>query len=272
MIPREHFVSMIADENLSHRLGEAALTIASEHYRELDVKKCLSLFDSLAEEAPHIDSSAPDREVAKNLSRYLFMTCRFKGNRDEYYDPRNSFLNEVLERRTGIPISLAIVMMEVGTRMGLDLSGVGFPGHFLVRLSRQGEVILDPFTGQILSVDECLERLPPALRRDEELRARCFAEASGREILSRMLRNLKHIFFEEEKWSDALRVSERLLLLNPDEPIELRDRGVVYRNLECFRSAETDFERFLRLAPEDRSAPSIRIQLKSVQHQLASFH
>jgi len=172
----------------------------------------------------------------------------------------------VLERRTGIPITLSIVLVEVARRVGLPLRGVSFPGHFLVKLEEPRLRVLDPFHGRILELSDCRARLRAALGEDVVFRADLHLRAAPpREILVRMLTNLKHLYLRARDFGRTLACCERILLLQPDTPLELRDRGLVYERLECFAAAAHDLERFLQLAPEDESAPAIRERLRALR-------
>ncbi|MEO8040405.1 MAG: tetratricopeptide repeat protein [Betaproteobacteria bacterium] len=255
-------------------LAEAALLFAESRYPGLDIKDYLGRIDGFARELRERlgdDSSDTDRLGA--LNQYLFQELGFAPDPDNYYDPRNSFLNEVLERRRGIPLSLSIVYISVGRRLGLDLRGVSFPGHFLVKCPVEGGiVVLDPYYGGLsLSLEDLQQRLRDA-RGGEVSRAivsELLVSAPPREVLVRMLRNLKAIYLKAGQMDEALAVLEWIVPLAPKEPEELRDRGVVYQELECFRAALADFERYIALAPNAADAEGIRDRIVEMQ-KLAS--
>jgi regulator of sirC expression with transglutaminase-like and TPR domain len=205
------------------------------------------------------------------LNQFLFEDLGYRGNTDDYYDPRNSYLNDVIDRKTGIPITLSILYMELGRRIGLPLDGVSFPGHFLVRLRlRRGMLVLDPFSGGApqseAELRERLQRVIPAGAIDNvpvgELPLEQFLEpASKRQILSRLLRNLKTIYRETDKPERLLEVLNRMLLVTPDAGTELRDRGYVYQRLECWRPALHDLTAYLEREPDALDADEVRVKL-----------
>ena len=271
--PRERFVELARAPEESIDLGEAALLIAAEAYPNLDVPAYLQRLDALAQEARSLVQSAqsgPER-IAR-LNHFMFVEKGFTGNQKRYYDRRNSFLNEVLDRHTGIPLTLALVYMEVARRLRLPVQGVGFPGHFLAKYVGDEEIIIDAFFGEVLTEAECHERLQSVLGPDTRFDRRYLRAATPKEILVRMLSNLKQIHITAEEFEAALSCSERILLLTPEAPQELRDRGLLYQKLECFGAALTDLERFLQLAPQDETADAIRENLLTVRRQAAQIH
>lgn len=271
--PRERFLQLasLADEAID--LAEAALVIAAEACPELDIPFYLERLDSLAAAVrPRLQSCQTAAERVGCLSHFLSVEQRFTGNRADYYDPRNSFLNEVLDRRTGIPITLSLVYMEVGRRAGLPLRGVGFPGHFLAKYQGDDEIVIDAFFGQVLAEDDCRERLRAVLGPQTTFEPRYLEPASNRQILARMLGNLKYAYLKRSELESALACSERILLLEPRNARELRDRGFIYQQLECHRAAAADLERFLELVPEDPSAEAVRQRLVALRRQAAQIH
>ena len=244
-------------------LAEAALLIAKEHNAELDVGRYLSRIEALATElSTRVAEAASETDRILALNRFLFEEQRFAPNVENFYDPRNSFLNEVLERRLGIPISLSILYIEVGRRIGLTLKGVSFPGHFLVKCKvKEGTVVLDPYCGGLsLSLHDLQQRLRE-VRGGEVSRAivaGMLVAANKKEILGRMLRNLKAIYLDNDEHDRALSVMEWIITLSPADANEVRDRGLLYRNLEGFRAALEDLERYLDLAPDAEDAQEIR--------------
>jgi len=258
------------DERIN--VAEAALLIALEEYPQLDIAAYLARLDDLAAQA-RADLS-PEMGVAERVARlnhFLFVHCGFAGNNDKYYDPRNSFLNDVLDRRTGIPITLSIVYSEVAQRLQLPIYGVSFPGHFLVRHVGEPEIIIDAFFGTIISQAECAQRLRGIYGADAILDPSLLRPASPREILVRMLSNLKQVYIDTNDPARALGCVDRILVLAPDLPREVRDRGILYHRLECFAAALRDFERYLQLAPDDDTAQLIRETLPELQRQAAQL-
>lgn len=248
-------------------LAEAALLVAAEEYPELDLPGYLAQLDALAETLRRrLAPDLPVQQQIEALNRYLFEELGFRPNPADYYDPRNSFLNDVLDRRLGIPLTLSIVYIEVGRRLGLPLSGVSFPGHFLVRCAVSGGmVIIDPYSSGIsLSIEDLRDRLKLLKGDDvpsEEQVAAMLGAAAKSDVLVRMLRNLKAIYANRGDLERALSCSQRILLIAPDNADELRERAALYLQLECFQAAIADFERYLERSPDAADAQEVREQL-----------
>jgi regulator of sirC expression with transglutaminase-like and TPR domain len=272
--PREQFALLARLPDTKIDTALAALWIAAEEYPSLDPQVALSHLDALAAAArPCLGEASHDAERAERLLHFLHTEQGFVGNEKSYDDPCNSFLNVVIERRTGIPITLSLVLVEVARRAGLPLRGVSFPGHFLVKLEGPELRVLDPFHGRILELSDCRARLHAAFGLDATLRPELHLRAATpREILVRMLTNLKHLYLRARDFGRTLACCERILLLHPDAPLELRDRGLVYERLECFAAAAKDLERFLQLSPDDESAPAIRERLHTLRSRRQRLH
>jgi regulator of sirC expression with transglutaminase-like and TPR domain len=234
----------------------AALTIARDEYPELDVaayEQEIARFAARARTGQRSDADVVDSVRAVN--RVLFDELGFQGNQNDYYDPRNSYLNEVVDRRLGIPISLAVLQMELARHMGLPMRGVSFPGHFLVSLAVDGGLlVLDPYhRGRSIDAAELKQRAKPHLGdkplRDDQL-TELLAPASNRAILVRMLRNLKALYAEKDDYDRALRCTDRLLTLDADQPTELRDRGLLYLKVGHLEAAREDLKRYVTENPE----------------------
>ncbi|MES2670389.1 MAG: SirB1 family protein [Pseudomonadota bacterium] len=244
----------------------SALLIAHDEYPDLDPAACNALVEahvtSLRPEVDRIDS-APMKMQA--INRRLFEELGYAGNHDEYYDPRNSYLNEVLTRRLGNPISLAVIQMEVAQRLGVALDGVSFPGHFLVRLPvDDGVLVMDPFNrGRPLNADELRQRARPHFGEDvpDEALLQILDPAPPRAILVRMLRNLHGLYVESGDWGRAVRCSDRILRLAPDNADALRDRGLGYSELGYQAGAMRDLGRYLQAMPDADDAEAIRHRL-----------
>jgi regulator of sirC expression with transglutaminase-like and TPR domain len=262
-MPDARFRQIIERPDPEIDLGEAALLIAKVFYPDLDVQRYLGRIDELARGLrARVAEDAGASDLIVGLNRFLFEEQGFAPNLENYYDPRNSFLNEVLERRVGIPISLSVLYMEVGCRAGLPLQGVSFPGHFLVKCPVEaGMIILDPYCGGIsLSLHDLQQRLRE-VRGGEVSRAivaGMLVAANKKEILARMLRNLKAIYLEQQDNARALSIIDWIVALRPGEAAEVRDRGLAYLRLECFRAALVDLERYLELAPAADDVNEIR--------------
>jgi len=270
---REQFlrIARLPDERID--LAEAALWVAAEQYEGLDVAGYLARLADLAERArPRLAAAGNLAERVAALNRFLYDEQSFRGNRSDYYDARNSFLNEVIDRRTGIPITLAIIYLAVAARLGLPVHGVGFPGHFLLKCDAPDEIVIDPFEGTLLTREDCEARWRATLGEDTPFDARSLAPAPARETLARVIGNLKQIFLAQQDWPHALACVERILVLAPDAPTELRDRGLLYARLECWSAAAADLRRFLALAPTDPTAEGVRDQLIDLTRKSPSLH
>jgi regulator of sirC expression with transglutaminase-like and TPR domain len=232
-----------------------ALWIAAEEVPDVDLDAAREAIALLGSRAPSVDGALRNR--IERLNRYFFEELGFAGNAQDYYDPRNSYLHEVVARRTGIPITLAILYMSIAEQMGLRSHGVGFPGHFLVGFEDEREdLFVDPFRGSILSASDCEALLRGMFGSAAQLEPAHLAPATPAQILLRMLSNLKQIFAGAENWNRAIACSDRALALFPDSAIEHRDRGLFHMRAECFRPAADDLERYLALSPHgsDRAA------------------
>ncbi len=269
---RERFAELASGDDREIDLGEAALQIAREARPDLDVDHYLAALDSLAEGAREFVGDEDGLEAVVRLNEYLFEHERFVGNHSDYSDVKNSFLDQVLERRRGIPITLAVVYLEVARRIGLDVHGVSFPGHFLLRTTDEPPALINPFYGSILTREDCEELLQQALGEGAQLAPEHFEPATARQILARMLANLKQIYMQQNGLKDALTCCDRILLLTPDAPLELRDRGLVYAQLECFGAAVADLERFVDLAGDRQlTAPALEI-LDTLRKKARQIH
>jgi regulator of sirC expression with transglutaminase-like and TPR domain len=264
--PRDAFAESLREPDERIDLARSALLIAAEEYPALDIDRYLTRLDALAGEvAPRLAGARSASERVAVLNRFLFAEHGFAGNREHYEDPRNSFLNEVLDRCAGIPITLSLVYMEVARRAGVEVHGVGFPGHFLVKHGEKDAIVVDAFFQTVLTHEECQVRLAAVLGAEARLRPELhLRKATAREILVRLLGNLKVLYVRSADFGRALACCERILLVAPDAPHELRDRGLVYEKLECFGAAAADLERFLELAPDDESAGAVRERLASL--------
>jgi regulator of sirC expression with transglutaminase-like and TPR domain len=264
-LARARFAEIAALPDASIDLGEAAFVIAAEEYPALDVRQCLLRLDDLAAQVrPRLASATGAVERLALLTDYLHRERNLRGNEEEYYDPRNSYLNEVLDRGTGIPISLSVLYMEVGKRTGVPLEGIGFPAHFLLRLASAREgVYLDPFHGgSFLTEEDCRALLERLTGGQVPFDPRFLQPVSNRQILVRMLNNLKGIYLRQGAFEKAVAACDRILLLTPGSAREYRDRGAIYAQLEAFRLALADFEEYLaRGAGEDRREVSETVEV-----------
>lgn len=266
--PLAYFSSLVADDE-GFALFEAAVSIAQDEYPQLDPLAVLAEVDTLAERLRRrLPADAPPLQRLRLLNRYFFHELGFAGNLNDYYDARNSYVNDVLARRRGIPITLAVLYVELATQVGLVARGVSFPGHFLVKLRLpRGEVIIDPFSGRSLSREELDERLAPYRRQhglvgDDEVPLGLFLQAAPpREVVARMLRNLKEIHRTAEDWPRLLAVQQRLVVLLPQAWEERRDRALVLAELGRHADAADDLEVYLRQRARADDAAALRERL-----------
>lgn len=268
----DRFGELMAREEPAIDLARACLLIAQDAYPGLDVDGYVGEIERFA---ARLRGRLPGTEDAEAriaaLNEFLFAELGFSGNADNYYDPRNSYLNEVLDRRTGIPLTLSVLYMEIGRRVGLPLQGVSFPGHFLVRLQLPGALlVLDPFSaGDPVPAGELRARLRRVIPQGatgpvplEELPLEQFLEPAGkRQILARLLRNLKGIYREADQPERLLGVLNRMLEVSPDAHGELRERGLVYQRLECHRAALKDLSEYAALEPDAPDAEEVRAKV-----------
>ena len=248
-------------------LAQAALLIAQEEYPELEIRPYLVRLDEIALRARPATKGLSRPDAAAALMKFLFQDEGFSGDEENYYDPRNSYLNEVLERRRGIPITLSVVAMEVGRRLGLRIAGVGLPGHLILRHPAPGgDLMFDPFRGgQPLSLDDCREIVSRVSDGTMMLRAEHLKAATKLEILVRILRNLKSAYVRAEDLHRALAAVERILILDPDDHDELRERGLVLAKMGLATKALVDLESYLRLEPDAVDSDEVWQQVRKIR-------
>ncbi len=238
-------------------LAEAALCIAQEEYPDLKVDDYIAALDAMATEVQaHLPDVAYPLRVIQTLNHYLFEDLGYVGNQEDYYDPRNSFLNEVINRRTGIPLTISLVYLEIARRIDFPMVGVNFPGHFLIRPEQDDvDFHVDPFHGgEILFAQDCQERLTQLYGQPIEMQSSFLSPVTPQQFLTRMLMNLKQIYLHLKELPKCLAVSERILLINPHSE-ELRDRGILYFKLGYWAAAQHDLTDYLGTYPsaEDKS-------------------
>jgi regulator of sirC expression with transglutaminase-like and TPR domain len=248
-------------------LLEAALLIARDEYPDLDIDACQADIARMSDAfRSSVAAAASDIARMQALNLFLFEEHGFSGNQSDYYDPRNSYLNDVLERRLGIPISLAVIQIAIARDAGLPLEGVSFPGHFLVRLPvDDGLIVLDPYQrGRSVDAEELRERAQPHMgdhRVGDRLLSEMLAPASHRQILQRMLRNLLGVYREREDFERALRCSDRLVTLDPGDFDSLRERGLLYLEVGHLNGAREDLHRYLAESPDSADRDQVRSAL-----------
>lgn len=266
----DYFASLVQQDE-SIPLFEAALAIAQDAEPHLDLAAIQAEVDTLAMRLQRrLAADASSVQKLRLLNHFFYHELGFAGNINDYYDPDNSYLHKVLSTRRGIPISLAVLYMELGQQIGLNIKGISFPGHFLMKLSVQaGDIVIDPFNGASLSREELEERLEPYFEQQRypaDVHLGTYLQsAQPREILARMLRNLKALFVEHMCWQRLLGVQQRLVILLPSDIAERRDRGLAYANLECPQAALQDLEAYLAERPYASDAELLRGKLPELR-------
>ena len=266
--PLGYFASLVKDDE-GFPLLEAAAAIAQDEYPELDVQEVLGDVDQLMARLRRrcVDHEDP-LPLLRILNQFFFQDLGFGGNVNNYYDPDNSHINVLLRTRRGIPITLAVIWLELAQGLGLKAKGVGFPGHFMVKVNLpDGQVVIDPFTGQSLGREDLSERLEPYKKRnglvdDFDVPVGLYLQASpSRDIIARILRNLKEIHRTQEDWLRLIAVQDRLLILLPDAWMEYRDRGLAWAELGDAHLAVKDLEIYIAQTEDalDRDAMQRRV-------------
>ncbi len=260
------------DESL-FPLDRAALAVGLEEYPALDIEDYLRRLDLLAARtAVLIGTERSAENILNCLNEALFGQEGLQGNADEYYDPRNSYLNEVLDRKVGIPISLSIIFMEVARRIAFPVVGVGLPGHFLVKHSAGGEdILIDPFhQGRRLAQRDCQELLDRIYGGTVKLQPAHLQAMEKKAIISRMLFNLKGIYYQREDYTKALAVVERILMINPGILSEIRDRGMLFMHTSLFSKALADLEYYLANEHDPKDATQIKRHIQTLRSIVGS--
>lgn len=265
---RSRFADVVQRPEPEIDLASASLLIAAEEYPQLTPEPYLRRLDELAERARDRmwDATAPIM-MLQEVNRVLFEEEGFRGNRSEYYDPRNSFLNDVIDRRTGIPITLSITYLEVGWRLDLPLHGVNFPGHFLVRYAGEAvQLLVDPFqNGMIRFEDEAQNLLDHVYGGSVRMKPDFLRVADRRDILVRLLTNLKGNYLNRRDDRRALSAIERILVVRPDSADDERDRGIVLTRLGRDRDAAAALQRYLDLVPDAPDSARVRLLLDQLK-------
>jgi len=273
--PLEYFAALVAEDGSLAQL-EAAISIAQDEYPHLDVQVVLAEVDALALRLKaRIPADAAPVQRLRWLNRFFYQELGFAGNVNDYYDRRNSYINDVLSQRRGIPLTLALIYIELAGQVGLSARGVSFPGHFLVKLRMpQGEVVIDPFNGRSLSRDDLDERLAPYRRRQglvgefEAPLGLFLQSAPPRDVLARMLRNLKEIHRSTRDVPRWLAVQQRLVVLLPQSWEERRDRALAHIEMGGLDAAISDLEAYLLHRPDAEDARAMTEQLDQLRLQI----
>ncbi|MDH5734659.1 MAG: transglutaminase-like domain-containing protein [Gammaproteobacteria bacterium] len=260
---KTEFEQLLSQPDNQINLAEGALLVARLEYPELKIQSQLQRITELAEEIrSHLSEEASAAEILTAINKVLFLEKGFEGNSEHFYDPRNSFLNDVLDRKLGIPISLSILYIELGHQLGLPLSGVSLPGHFLVKLElNDAAIVLDPYFGGIsLNEDDIEERLQEFY--GNKLKRQHFsgllATTPNRDIIMRILRNLRNIYMQNQDWGKALGIANIMINQDSDKLDSIKARAFIYDALECSRPALEGYQEYLHISPEAEDIQVIR--------------
>ena len=274
--PLEYFQTLVHSD-AEFPLLEAAISLAQDEYPELDVQQVLGEVDQLlARLKRRVPADAVPLQKLRVVNQFFFRDLSFRGNVNNYYDPDNSYVNVVLKTRCAIPISLAVLWLELAQGLGLSARGIGFPGHFMVKVNLpKGQVVIDPMDGQSLSREQLAERLEPFRRRsglvDEfEVPLGLYLQATPpREIIARMLRNLKEIHKTQEDWQRMVATTDRLIVLLPQAWAEYRDRGLAHAELGHTATAVADLEAYLSNVEEGMDIDAIAGRVADLRRALS---
>lgn len=270
-LARQYFYREIHQAEKNINLAKAALYIAQEEYPDLAPEEYLNALDTMAEEIEErLPRESYPLRIIQCINNYLYDDLGFTGNSDDYYDPRNSYLNQVIERKTGIPITLSLVYLEIAQRIDFPMVGIGMPGHFLIRPDFQDVgIYVDAFNGgEILFEQDCEQRLSQIYQQSVMISPNLLEPVTPRRFLSRMLMNLKMIYLNRGEWQKALASIERILLLFPGTPTELRDRGLLYYQIGELATACQDLESYLMQVPNAEDSSFIRQLVAQIRENL----
>lgn len=278
-------------------LTRAALLISRTRYPDLDIEAYAARIDGLARRVaglvPELVSKPVSKAIANDvpsldarqtisaINYVLFGELGLRGNRDDYYDPRNSFLNDVLDRGLGIPITLSVVYLEVAQRIGFPVAGIGMPGHFLLqyrpsadKVSNENQgVLIDCFNqGDTLSPEDCQQRLNEVYSGEMELRQEFLHPVNRRQILARMLNNLKAVYLSTREFRKALTIADLMLVVRPRSAEDVKQRALLRYSLEMHNLAAEDLEEYLRISPAATDADEVRQMSLSIRRMLAAMN
>ena len=266
-------IASLPDDQID--LAYGALLIAKAAYPDLDEARYLKRLDQMASRiARLIKSDFDPADIVKRINQVLFKEEKLQGNRENYYDPDNSYLNRVLDRKTGIPITLSLIYIEVAGRIGLDMRGIGLPGHFIAALYHEsGKTYIDPFNaGEIRTTDDCLEIVRSYTGEAVAPGLNWLAPTSKTEFLARMLRNLKQIYARQENDVMLFKMIHWILTLQPDAPVERRERALLYEAMGNSVRAAEDWERYIATIGDTKSAAEIRARIDNLKKQGSRIH
>jgi len=263
-----NFAHVVAAREEELDLDLAALTISQAEYPDLDLRAYVLKLDAMGDTLKgRLEGQHNPYAIIGALNTYLFDELGFQGNADEYFDPRNSFLNDVLDRRLGIPITLCTVYMELGRRIGFPFCGVGLPGHFVVKCAEPyGEIFVDPFSrGAILSADDCAQRVTQVSNGQVPFQEHFLSSVTKKQILARILNNLKGVYLSTQQYSRALVIVQFLLTLSPWALPEIRDRGMIRSYLRDYAGGLSDLQTYVQYSPSADDADVVRHNIDSLK-------
>lgn len=270
-LARQAFLQETRQPDEYINLERAALYMAQEVYPTLEVEEYINALETMAQEVlERLPAERYPLKVLQTINHYLFEDLKFKGNQTNYYDPRNSYLNDVIDRRLGIPITLALVYLAIARRVEFPMVGVGLPGHFLIRpVVGEMDVYVDVFhQGEILFPQDCQALLAKLYQQSIVWRPEFLEPVTSRQFLARMLGNLKGVYIGRGEIDQALSAIDRILMLFPDAPMELRDRGVIYFQLKRWIEARQDLEAYLDKLPDAPDRPIIQQVMERIEEEL----
>lgn len=265
---RKTFHQLVTLPDAAVPLAEAALIMACEEYPQLELRPYIDMLDRIADAAQEeIRPSDGPMTVVEKINSVLFEAFGFRGNTEDYYDPRNSFFNDVLDRRLGIPITLSTLYIEVARRLNFPIAGVGMPGHFIVKyFDHREEFFIDPYSnGQILSRDDCRDRIHARYGDALEFHDRLLGRVTNRQILWRMLNNLKDIYLKGHAIDKCLSIVDMMLMVDSEDLVQFRDRGLLRLQLRQFEGAGRDLEHYLQHSPNAEDREEIQNRVKELK-------
>ena len=267
----DNFAQEVSRSDESINLARASLYCAQAEYPELEVAKYLQQLDQIAEDiAVKLPSERYPLQIIKNINDYLYNCLEFRGNNQDYYNPKNSFLNDVIDLRIGIPLTLSIIYLEIAKRLDFPMLGIGMPGHFIIRPDfDDAGIFVDAFNqGEILFKEDCEAKLQQLYQQPIKLEPQFLAPVNNKQILARMLTNLKQIYLHRRQYNNVLAIITGLLTLFPNKPNELRDRGLLYYELKHWQAAYKDLQAYLKLATYGDEYQMIQMLLNKIENSL----
>ena len=263
-----YFGSLAGKRDEDIHLAEAALQIAAQEYPSINVSSYVTLLENWGSDLKKTFSSKSKKQKIGAINEFLFQKMGFTGNVEDYYDPKNSFLNDVIDRKIGIPISLSVIYLQLAWAFDLEAEGIGFPGHFLVCVKTEnGSLYIDPFHhGNTMTLEDCRKFWNDLTEAQMEFDQSFLHPLNKRQILGRMLRNLKGIYLEQRNYGKLVGTLDLLVTLNPLDPDEIRDRGIVHYQMESFRQALQDFEAYLSMSSDAEETATIRQYVEILRH------